>query len=63
MAWLAVDKNHSEWIFQYKPRRNGSCWLPTISRHRNKDCVPLSKGTITKIIGKSMTWKDDPVKI
>jgi len=63
MAFVAVDEEENESIYTQEPirakyrdrigywsRQNGSeIWLP--------------KGTIEKIIGKKLTWEDEPVEL
>ena len=60
MAWLAVDENGDENIFDIKPDRAWSKWdIPT----NHSWWIELPKGTIEKIIGRKLTWKDNPVEI
>lgn len=60
MAWLAQDgRDNSEWIFEYEPKR-----LVTIGiwwDHR--ECIELPQGSIKKLIGRDLTWEDDPVEL
>lgn len=56
MAWLAVDKNEEEYVYRYKPRRYGV-------RFDDETFVELPKGSIEKLIGKPLTWADEPVEI
>ena len=63
MAWLVVDGDGTEIIFEVKPKRSkeGKIWqLP--SRYSNYSVIYLKKGTIEKIIGRKMTWDDEPIK-
>lgn len=88
MAWLAVDKDGTEKIFNVKPFRgntqkdknhvwgtyvgeNYEKWYP---KHdgRNEDTgdayyqghsIELPKGNIEKIIGRKLTWDDNPVEL
>lgn len=60
MAWLVVDgRDNSEWIYKYKPDRasTGDFWYDT------GDCVEMPKGSIEKLIGRELTWSDEPVKL
>lgn len=58
MAWLVLDdRDNSEWVFEYKPERASDFWYDT------GDCVELPKGSIKKLIGRDLTWDDDPVEI
>ena len=73
MAYIAVDKDGSEFIFSKKPKRdidnnNKHIWwiydgydnsYKIIRCHMNK--VP--KGTSLKLTGKQMTWSDEPIKL
>ena len=65
MAWLAVDYI-GEWLFNYKPDMwIGDCvehnyWL---SQDRYDACgIQLPKGSIKKLIGKDLTWNDEPIE-
>lgn len=66
MAWVAVDKNGAECIYRFRPVRSEiedkfvslysyiyscSMWLA------------LPKGSIKKLIGKDLTWEDEPVEL
>lgn len=57
MAWLAVDMTGVETIYECKPRRDVVIWKP-----KTKHFVELPKGSIKKLIGKDLTWEDEPVK-
>lgn len=67
MAWLAVDKDGTEAIFNIKPFRgsnrikyNTEMWVVlSIKTHY----IDLPKGTIKKLIGRELKWEDEPVKI
>ena len=67
MAWLAVHKNGKEGIFSHKPiiDKHLNFWYDEI-----KDggiCydieISLPKGSIKKLIGKELTWQDNPVEL
>lgn len=66
MAWLAVDKDGEEAIYSIKPIRgtnkikhNEKVWvLSRVSAHY----IFLPKGSIKRLIGKDLTWNDEPVK-
>lgn len=60
MAWLAVDKNGNELIFQFRPRKTDSQYLPLYSYSM---WLLLPKGSIKKLINKDLTWEDGPIKI
>ena len=77
MAWVAVNKNSTEGIFKFKPRRipvsslfyNFICksefWSDVNSIEEGNDDteIELPKGTIKKLIGRELTWKDEPVEL
>jgi len=58
MSYLAVDRNGTENIFSYQPFRNHNRIWDT-----EHDYVVLPKGSIEKLIGKKLTWENEPVEI
>lgn len=58
MSWLAVDKNGTEYIYELCPIRCASAFIPL----KSSLWISLPKGSIKKLIGKDLTWKDDPVE-
>lgn len=67
MAWVAVDKNGTEWIFENEPSRYPDCddgvqddsvWLDL-----TEWAIPLPKGSIYKLIGRELTWNNNPVEL
>lgn len=60
MTWLAVDRDGRECIYQFYPKRRISQFIPTYSYSM---WLALPKGTIKKIIGKDLTWEDNPVEL
>ena len=70
MAWVAVDKDRTEAIFEKKPTRHDDEEL-----YKNDDSlkiwvdvsinntVDLPKGSIEKLIGRNLTWEDEPVDL
>lgn len=71
MAWICVDCDGTEWLSKkIKPHR--SAWgywadAQVIMDGKITDTVrnlkELPKGTIEKLIGKTLTWTDAPYKI
>ncbi len=65
MAWIAVNKDGEEKIFECKPERG----ITTMSKihlwtyNLGYDSVPLPKGTIKKLIGRDMVWEDEPIEL
>lgn len=64
--WLCVDKDGTELVFESKPIRDANrrrYWTLCTVHAPNENFVELPKGTIQKIIGKKLTWKDEPYKL
>ena len=61
MAYVAVDKNEEEWKYSGKPVRchEYERWQPKMTF----GWVELPKGSIEKLIGKKLTWEDEPVEL
>lgn len=62
MAWLAVDKDGTENIYDIEPIRDLCVDRWEIATEHSW-WIGLPKGTIEKIIGRTLTWQDVPVKI
>jgi hypothetical protein len=59
MAWLCVDKSKNEHISEDKPiRHKGVLWCFAF----DDDAVSLPKGTIKRLIGRELSWEDEPVE-
>lgn len=56
MAWVATNANGMEFLFEKKPFRVGDYWIGDSIFH-------LPKGSIKKLIGKELSWKDEPVEL
>lgn len=64
MAWLAIDRNGRESVFDQKPERYGDVWvLSQRGGHIRNSFVELPIGSIRKLIGKQITWSDEPIEI
>ena len=73
MAYVAVNKDGTENIFNYKPIVNDAyykdlrhtelveCWSP--EGLYGDSSVRLPRGTIEKLIGRKLTWEDEPVEL
>lgn len=63
MAYLAVNKDGMEIKCSIKPIRhnNGIISMWTTKRRGKKEDLP--KGSILKLIGRELTWNDEPVEI
>jgi len=62
MAWVAVDKNGDEFIYDVIPTRaENRKWYPSFTV--SDGYVKLPKGSIKKLINIKITWKDEPVEL
>ena len=64
-AWVAVDADGSEWIFTENPYRYEE---PTRKGYGNLlvsdgNYMELPKGSIKALIGRELTWNDEPVEL
>ena len=57
MTWVAVDENNDEIICNYTLHRMNNYWRSIGS------IVILPQGAIKKLIGRNLTWDDDPVEL
>ena len=67
MAYIAVDKDGTEVIFDVKPVRGtnnlkGNCDQWALNSATSK-YITLPLGSIEKLIGRKLTWDDEPVEI
>lgn len=60
MAWLAVDKDDTEYLFELKPKRLHDIKVWEAMDVKWKE---LPKGSIFRLIGKELTWNNEPVEI
>lgn len=60
MAWLTVDKNGTEVIFQFRTRKTKAQYLPIYTYSM---WLVLPIGSIEKLIGRNLTWEDEPVEL
>ncbi len=59
MAWVAVDKNGNEVIFEFELYRwNDFFWVEDTG-----DYIDLPKGSIKKLIGRDLDWNNEPVEL
>lgn len=60
MTWVAVDKDGSEWVYRGVPKRcENDVWFDTYWEEN----IELPKGSIKKLIGRDLTWEDEPVEL
>lgn len=57
MAWVAVDKNGEEWVYSNEPMREDGVFFEFDSK------VWIPSGSIEKLIGRKLTWEDEPVEL
>jgi len=62
MAWVAVDKNGAECIYQFCPVRS-EIEDKFISLYPYGMWLALPKGSVKKLIGRDLTWEDNPVEL
>ena len=58
MAWVAVDEDGRESIYQFCPKRGFNQFISLYSMY-----LVLPKGSIKKLIGRDLTWEDNPVEL
>lgn len=73
MAWLAKDDDGTEGIYVLKPKIIDGEWsdaqwdnntfIQSDEDYIYDSCVVLPKGSIKKLIGKDLTFKDGPIEI
>lgn len=61
MAWVAVDKDGSEFIFEENPIRKLDYF--DVRYQFDDPVIQLPKGSIKKLIGIELTWNDEPVEL
>ena len=60
MAWVAVDKDGRECIHQFRPKRRNNQFIPL---YEYSMWMALPKGSIKKLIGRDLTWQDEPIEL
>ena len=65
MAWVATDYNGTEAVFTNEPERiiYGTDFLDNEWYDRHGMYVNLPSGSIEKLIGRKLTWEDEPVEL
>lgn len=58
-VYVAVDANGSEWVYIYRPYKGSVSY----SLSDDEDMFHLPQGSIQKLIGRPLTFDDEPVKI
>lgn len=64
-VYLAVDPDGEELIFdQVMPYRQDGYWYANYDKHgESYACITLPQGSIAKLIGKELTWDDEPYEL
>ena len=62
MAWVAVDQDGDEYIYRDKPQRriNHTYWINSLG---DPNVIQIQTGSIKKLIGRTITWDDEPVEL
>jgi hypothetical protein len=60
-VYVAVDEDGEEYIYSSKPYRHYDMWVT--DSPKEESCFNLPSGTIEKLVGREITWKDEPVRI
>lgn len=72
MAWIAVNEYGEEFIFDYEPHRASvytsddekiEYWEGYREGSFTDKSIGLPEGSIKKLIGKDLTWNDEPVEL
>nr|DAH17151.1 MAG TPA: hypothetical protein [Bacteriophage sp.] len=64
MAWVAVDSDGTEWVYEgYMPHRDKGKFLASPYAGWTGASVRLPHGTIKKLIGRELSWSDEPVEL
>lgn len=64
MAWLARDTDEILYIYSYKPIRENSLWKTRCDNFGlESDMINLPSDADEKLIGRHISWEDEPVKI
>ena len=63
MAWVAVDKDGTECICSTEPYQDWEGFKWCIENLPESNVVELPKGSIKKLIGRELSWEDEPVEL
>lgn len=67
MAWVAVNGNGSEYIYEARPVKSidWSQWSPRFCEDQNRiyDFIKLPPGSIKKLIGRELSFNDEPIEL
>ena len=64
MAWVVKNKDGSETIYEVKPYKYNDEWVSRKdSWERPYQHFGIPQGSIKKLIGRELTWNDEPVEL
>ena len=68
MAYVCVNKNGQEKIFNSMPSRDSfgmtnTFWSVSDYYSENDYGIDLPRNSISRLIGRQLTWKDEPVEL
>ncbi len=63
MPYVATDADGREYIYEDKPQRGVRYDKVSIWINRIGDYIELPKGSILRLIGRPLTYADEPVKL
>ena len=63
MAYVATDKDGREYIYEDKPQREVRYDGVNIWVNKIGDYIELPKGSIKNLIGRSLNFSDEPVRL
>lgn len=64
MAYIARDTDDVLCIYTYKPIRENALWLPQCNNFDlESDVIELPSDADEKLIGRHITWDDNPVEL
>ena len=66
MAWVCVSKHEEELVFNFKPHRAGyykESWEGDMEGSWQDEPVELPRGSIKKLIGRELSFSDEPVEL
>jgi len=65
MTFLTVDFNGAEWVWDGMPhfKEGVKAWVLPTNSDRDVQGVELPKGSIARLIGRPLSWEDEPVEL
>ena len=59
-AWVCVNSFGTELIFETEPHKAVYSWRDDYGSCK---CIEIPQGSIKKLIGRELTWNDEPVEL